>query len=321
MKKIQKAFTVSAVIALALLLGAPAARAQIVVDLVDAVAQETVSRGWAADAAELFSHPTRPEHDLVLAQCFQDALASGDHPDIEAAWTANLAYFNSALPLTVTWMADNAWNSWGAEYLVFVIMNMSTDAAAQQDYFDVWWVGWSNAFGDGLAPGDSSNVDFSAQASVEAMYDTCLAPPASGPTATITRSATSPDPDSAFTAGSGSWDVEFSEAVLNVDGTDFSLDTLGTAAATGPTVTGGPTSYVASISGVGGTGSITLNFNVGNVVAEGDGTTPALAASSGSQWFSNVVAAPAATGWMLVFLGLVLFLAATVVIRRKALKH
>ena len=142
-----------------------------------------------------------------------------------------------------------------------------------------------------------------------------------GPTATITRSATSPDADSAFTAGSGSWDVEFSEAVLNVDGTDFSLDTLGTAAATGPTVTGGPTSYVASISGVGGTGSITLNFNVGNVVAEGDGTTPALAASSGSQWFSNVVAAPAATGWMLVFLGLVLFLAATVVIRRKALKH
>ena len=140
-----------------------------------------------------------------------------------------------------------------------------------------------------------------------------------GPTATIARDQVV---DWAFTNGSGSWTVEFSEDVLNVDGADFSLTTLGDAVVgIAPTVTGGPASYTASIGGVtGASGTIILNFEVGDVVSVADGT-PAEPASGGAQWFSNVVPAPAAMGWVLVFLGIVLALAAAVAIRRKALKH
>ena len=141
-----------------------------------------------------------------------------------------------------------------------------------------------------------------------------------GPTATITRDGAV---DSAFTDTMGSWTVDFSEDVINVDGTDFSLSTLGDAVVgSGPTVTGGPASYTVSIGSVtGSAGTISLNFNVGDVVAAADGTTAALPASSGTQWLSNVVPAPAAMGWVLVFLGIVLALAAAVMLRRKALKH
>ncbi len=147
--------------------------------------------------------------------------------------------------------------------------------------------------------------------------DVNQAPVATGPTATITRDQVV---DWAFTNGSGSWTVQFTENVINVDTGDFSLTTLGPVNVGSLTVEGADDTYTAQINTVTGTGTIGLNFNVGNVVAEGDGT-PALAANSGSQWFTNVVPAPAATGWVLVFLGVVLFLAATVVIRRKALKH
>ena len=141
-----------------------------------------------------------------------------------------------------------------------------------------------------------------------------------GPTATITRDGAV---DSAFTDTTGSWTVGFSEDVINVTDDDFSLSTLGDAVVgTGPTVTGGPASYTVSIGSVtGSAGTISLNFDVGDVVAAADGTTAALPASSGSQWFSNVVPAPAALGWVLVFLGIVLALAAAVMLRRKALKH
>ena len=140
-----------------------------------------------------------------------------------------------------------------------------------------------------------------------------------GPTAMITRVGAV---DSAFTGGSGSWTVEFSEDVINVTNDDFSLSTFGDAVVgTGPTVTGGPASYTAAIGGVtGASGTIILNFEVGDVVSVADGT-PAEPASGGAQWFSNVVPAPAAMGWVLVFLGVVLALAAAVVIRKRALKH
>ena len=146
-----------------------------------------------------------------------------------------------------------------------------------------------------------------------------LAAEVGGPTTTITRDGAV---DSAFTSGSGSWTVDFSEDVINVDGADFSLSTLGDAiVGSGPTVTGGPASYTVSIASVtGSAGTIVLNFNVGDVVSTADGIAPA-PASAGSQWFSNVVPAPAAMGWVLVFLGIVLALAAAVMLRRKALKH
>ena len=143
-------------------------------------------------------------------------------------------------------------------------------------------------------------------------------PPGPGPTATITRDQVV---DWAFTNGSGSWTVEFNDDVLNVDDADFSLDlSLGNAVASGPTVTGAGASYTASISGVSGTGTIILNFDPIDVVAVvgGEAAEPA---SGVSQWFSNVVPAPAAMGWVLVFLAVVLALAAAVMLRRKGLKH
>ena len=143
-------------------------------------------------------------------------------------------------------------------------------------------------------------------------------PPGPGPTATITRDQVV---DWAFTNGSGSWTVEFNDDVLNVDDADFSLDlSLGNAVASGPTVTGAGASYTASISGVSGTGTIILNFDPIDVVAVVGGK-PAEPTSGVSQWFSNVVPAPAAMGLVLVFLAVVLVLAAAVMLRRKGLKH
>ena len=148
--------------------------------------------------------------------------------------------------------------------------------------------------------------------------DVNLPPPPMGPTATITRDQVV---DWAFTNGSGSWTVEFNDDVLNVDDADFSLDlSLGNAVASGPTVTGAGASYTASISGVSGTGTIILNFDPIDVVAVVGGK-PAEPTSGVSQWFSNVVPAPAAMGLVLVFLAVVLVLAAAVMLRRKGLKH
>lgn len=138
------------------------------------------------------------------------------------------------------------------------------------------------------------------------------------PTVTIMRNGSV---DSAFTDTIGSWNVYFSEDVLNVDSADFSLSFTGDADASGPVVSGWGSPYTAAISAVtGNSGSISLFFDVGDVESTLTGVAPA-ATSAGSQWFSNLVAAPAAKDWALVFLGVVLVLAAAGVIRKKALKH
>ncbi len=126
--------------------------------------------------------------------------------------------------------------------------------------------------------------------------------------------------DNAFTFGSGSWTVDFSEDVNNVTSDDFSLTTLGDAAiATGPTVSGAGASYTVDITGVtGSAGTIILHFDVGDVVSLAGGL-PAKPARG--PWFSNVVPASAAMGWVLVFLGVVLASTGAAVIRKKALKH
>ena len=141
------------------------------------------------------------------------------------------------------------------------------------------------------------------------------------PPPTFTRSGAA---DSAFsTPFTGQWAVEFGESVSNVTDDDFTLTLSGDAAvATGPTVTGSGTSYTVDISGVSGAaGSVELNFVVNDVVLTADGTTPATAASSGTQSYANVVAAPAANHWVLIFMGVMLALAAAVVIRKKAFNH
>jgi hypothetical protein len=168
-------FTASAVIVTALLLGAPNAMAQTRAAVVDAVLTESDLRGWPADDPHRFEHPTRSVANARLARCFQEALASGDHPEIEAAFLANKAYIEAGIPLAVTFASDpaNNWNEHESTYLAFQLMNQGEDAEAQSEYFTGWIIAWGAAFEDDTGSMDVSDIDFSAQAAVEAMYDAC----------------------------------------------------------------------------------------------------------------------------------------------------
>jgi hypothetical protein len=176
MKKMQRTLTVSAVIVMVLLLGAPAAMAQTKANVVDAVLKEAAAREWPADAAGRFEHPTRPEADAVLAQCLQDALASGDYPEIEKAFLANKAYVEASIPLAIAFAVDpaNEWNELESTYVAFQLMNRGEGAEAQLRCFNAWVLEWGNALGDDTSALDVSDIDFSAQAAVEAMYDARL---------------------------------------------------------------------------------------------------------------------------------------------------
>lgn len=142
-------------------------------------------------------------------------------------------------------------------------------------------------------------------------------PPPVGPTVTITRDGAI---DSAFTSGSATWSVEFSEDVQFVTDDDFEIVTGGDAAfTTGPDLTvNGPESYTVAVGGVtGSAGSVTLNFLGNDVVSVETGL---LAPAVLGQLYTNVPL-PAAKDWVLILMAVVLVLAATVVIRKRALKH
>ena len=61
MKEMPRTLTVSAVLLAMVLVGAYSAMAQTQAKLVDAVLKEAEARGWLADAAGRFEHPTRPQ--------------------------------------------------------------------------------------------------------------------------------------------------------------------------------------------------------------------------------------------------------------------
>jgi len=172
MKTMQTTFVA---IATVLLLGTPVATSQTKAPVVDAVVKETTLRGWEADNALRFAHPTRPEDNAILAQCFQSALASGAHPKIEAAFLANKAYIEARIPRAIAYAMDpeNKWNELESTYLTFQLMNQGEDAKAQSQYFTYWIVGWGNSFGDDTSEMKVSDIDYSAQAAVEAMYSAC----------------------------------------------------------------------------------------------------------------------------------------------------
>jgi hypothetical protein len=176
MKKMQKALTVGAVVVTVLLVGAHVAVAQTKANVVDAVLRETAARGWAADNTGRFEHPTRPQEDVVLAQCLQDALASGDYPEIEAAFLANKAYIEASIPLAIAFAVDpaNKWNELESTYVAFQLMNRGEDVEAQLRCFNAWVLEWGNALGDDTSGMDVGDIDFSAQAAVEAMFDDCV---------------------------------------------------------------------------------------------------------------------------------------------------
>jgi len=159
-----------------LLVGAHVAVAQTKANVVDAVLRETAARKWAADNAGRFEHPTRPQEDVVLAQCLQDALASGDYPEIEAAFLANKAYVEANIPLAIAFAVDpaNKWNELESTYVAFQLMNRGEDVEAQLRCFNAWVLEWGNALGDDTSGMDVGDIDFSAQAAVEAMFDDCV---------------------------------------------------------------------------------------------------------------------------------------------------
>jgi len=177
MKKMPRTLTVSTVVVAVLLVGASAAMAQTKANVVDAVLREAEARGWPADAAGRFEHPTRTQADAVLAQCFQDALATGDYPEIEAAFLANKAYIEANIPLAIAWAVDpsNEWNEFESTFVTFQLMNRGEDEEAQLRCFNAWVLEWGEALGDDIGSMDVSDIDLSAQAALEAMYDACLA--------------------------------------------------------------------------------------------------------------------------------------------------
>jgi len=177
MKKMQKTLTMGAAIVMVLLVAAPAAMAQIKVNVVDAVLKEATARGWSGGDAGRFEHPVRPQADVVLAQCLQDALASGDYPEIEAAFLANKAYVEANIPQAIAFAADpaNDWNELESTFITFQLMNRGEDPVTQLRCFNGWVLEWGEALGDDTSELDVGDIDFSAQAAVEAMFDACLA--------------------------------------------------------------------------------------------------------------------------------------------------
>ncbi len=148
-------------------------------------------------------------------------------------------------------------------------------------------------------------------------------PPASAATATITQSASTPDP---FVGGTASWDVSFSEDVTGATAGAFSRTLGGTADAdAAATVSGGPADYVVTFAnvtiGVDGIGSIGLDFDGSGVTDVAGSTLPVADAANASQYIVGAAAAPTANTWVLVLMGIVLALAATAVIRKKALEQ
>jgi hypothetical protein len=174
MKKLYTLLVASAATVAVLIVGAPTALAQTKANVVDAVVKETAARGWAAEDSGRFEHPVRSEEDVVLAQCLQDALASGDYPEIEAAFLANKAYVEAKIPKAIAFAMED-WNDLESTYITFQLMNRGVDPEAHLRCFNAWVLEWGAALGDDTSGMDVGDIDFSAQAAVEAMFDTCLA--------------------------------------------------------------------------------------------------------------------------------------------------
>ena len=150
-------------------------------------------------------------------------------------------------------------------------------------------------------------------------------PPAAAATATITQSASTPDP---FVDGTASWDVNFSEDVTGVTAGAFLPSLSGTAGsdATATLDSGsGAGPYVVTVAnvtiGVDNIGSIGLNFDGTGVTDVAGSGIDVAGSANAAQYLIGAAAAPTANNWVLVFMGIVLALAATAVIRKRALEQ
>lgn len=171
------------------------------------------------------------------------------------------------------------------------------------------------------APGDTFTID---GMTLTVFYTT------NSVESTISRNGAFDDP---FELGAGSWTIVFDEDVDNVTDDDFSVTIVDgdLLIGTGPTVAVSRlsgSSFDVSISGVivndtSIEATIRLNFDGGDVVASGDATATATPVSSDtfSDFTTGEIVLPAAKGWALIFVGVMLALAAAVVIRKTAMEH
>ena len=126
MKNMQKILAVSMAMVTVVLLGAPIASGQTVANLVDAVLKEAEVRDWKWGDGGRYEHPTRPQADVVLAQCLQEALGRGEYPEIEAAFMANKAYVEKSIPKAIAF-AHEEWNPLESTFITFQLMIRGVD--------------------------------------------------------------------------------------------------------------------------------------------------------------------------------------------------
>jgi len=173
MKNMQKILAVSMAMVTVVLLGAPIASGQTVANLVDAVLKEAEVRDWKWGDGGRYEHPTRPQADVVLAQCLQEALGRGEYPEIEAAFMANKAYVEKSIPKAIAF-AHEEWNPLESTFITFQLMIRGVDPEAQLRGFNAWVKEWGEALGDDVSGLEVSGIDFSAQGAVEELFDACL---------------------------------------------------------------------------------------------------------------------------------------------------
>ena len=173
MKNMQKILAVSMAMVTVVLLGAPIASGQTVANLVDAVLKEAEVRDWKWGDGGRYEHPTRPQADVVLAQCLQEALGRGEYPEIEAAFMANKAYVEKNIPKAIAF-AHEEWNPLESTFITFQLMIRGVDPEWQLRGFNAWVKEWGEALGDDVSGLEVSGIDFSAQGAVEELFDACL---------------------------------------------------------------------------------------------------------------------------------------------------
>ena len=75
-------------------------------------------------------------------------------------------------------------------------------------------------------------------------------------------------------SSSVNFEVVFNEDAVNVTSNDFSLNALGSATGTISGISGSGTTYIVSVSGISGEGSLRLDLNAGTDIADLNGNTP-----------------------------------------------
>ena len=190
--------------------------------------------------------------------------------------------------------------------------------ACNLETYEVWSITLEDT--SGTQTWDPSNLPPASSDGNGAWGDfTPVAVPAAPATVSIQQNA--PSPFDTLPSGTASWSVTFSEDVTGVAAGQFTAVLGGNAAAPdSPVLTGSSPDFVISFANVtGNAGQIGVDFTPAGAVLTTAGGEAVLSASGAA--YSSIPPAPAAKGWVLVFMGLMLALATVVTLRKKAVNH